>query len=104
MEIGVICSNTHKYPVSAMCEVLQIPKVTYYYIAKSQKNNDDEITDFIIRVFKDSCNIYVQRKIKKLYKLGHQVAIRWVGLIMKEQGIVSKYTVAQFRVAKSSVN
>ena len=88
-----------------MCDVLQIPKSTYYYKAKARENNDDIITDFIIKIFKDSRNIYGQRKIKReLYKLGYQVSRRRIGRIMKEQGLVSKYTVAQFRVEKTSVN
>ena len=82
-----------------MCDVLQIPRSTYYYKAKARENNDDIITDFIIKIFKDSRNIYGQRKIKReLYKLGYQVSRRRIGRIMKEQGLVSKYTVAQFSV------
>src|SRR5699024_8462338 len=62
-----------------MCDVLQIPKNTNYYKAKARENNDDIITNFIIKIIKDNRN-------------------------MKEQGLVSKYTVAQFRVEKTSVN
>src|SRR5699024_11644758 len=88
-----------------MCDVLQITKSTYYYKAKARENNDDIITDFIIKIFKDSRNIYGQIKIKKeLYKLGYQISRRRISRIMKEQGLVSKYTVAQFKVSKSSVN
>src|SRR5699024_4931585 len=98
-------NNTHKYSVSAMCDVLQIPKSTYYYKAKARENNDDIITDFIIKIFKDSRNIYEQRKIKReLYKLGYQVSRRRIVRIMKEQGLVSKYNVAQSRVAKTSLH
>jgi len=78
-----------------MCAVLQIPRSTYYYQAKEYKNNNDEVTKLIIQIFKDSRNIYSQRKItKELYKSGYQVS-RWrIGRIMKEEGLVSKYTVA----------
>src|SRR5699024_10690184 len=104
-KVDVIRNNAHKYSVSAMCDVLQIPKSTYYYKVKERENNDDIITNFIIQIFKDSRNIYGQRKIKReLYKLSHQISSRRIGRIMKEQGLVSKYTVAQFRVEKSSVN
>src|SRR5690625_473267 len=37
-------------------------------------------------------------------KLGYQVSRRRIGRIMKEQGLVSKYTVAQYQVSKSTVN
>src|SRR5699024_2297244 len=78
---------------------------TYYYQANERENNDDTITKLIVQIFKDSRNIYGQRKIKKeLHKLGYQVSRRRISRIMKEQGLVSKYTVAQFKVSKSLVN
>src|SRR5699024_6932748 len=104
-KVDVIRHNAHKYSVSAMCDVLQIPRSTYYYHAKERENNDDTITELIVQIFKDSRNIYGQRKIKKeLHKLGYQVSRRRISRIMKEQGLVSKYTVAQYKVSKSSVN
>ena len=36
--------------------------------------------------------------------MGYRVSRRRIGRILKEQGLVSKYTVAQFKVSKSSVN
>ena len=83
----------------------QIPRSTYYYQAKERENNDNTITKLIVQIFKDSRNIYGQGKIKKeLYKFGYQVSRRRISRIMKEQGLVSKYTVAQFKVSKSLVN
>src|SRR5699024_12546607 len=78
----------------------------YYYKAKERENNDDIITKLIVQIFKDSRNIYGQRKIKKELhnKFGYQVSRRCISRIMKEQGLVSKYTVAQFKVSKSLVN
>src|SRR5690625_5218500 len=88
-----------------MCAVLEIPKSTYYYQAKKRDTNDDEITELIVQIFHDSRQIYGQRKIKKeLHKLGHQVSRRRIGRIMKEQGLVSKYTVAQYKPTKASCN
>lgn len=88
-----------------MCDVLELPRSTYYYEAKIRDNQDDELTELIVKIFKDSRNIYGQRKIKKeLQKLGWQVSRRRIGRIMKEQGLVSKYTVAQYRPKKSTVN
>src|SRR5690625_5813629 len=88
-----------------MCAVLQIPRSTYYYHAKERDNNDDIITKHVVQIFKDSRNIYGQRKIKKeLHKLGYQVSRRRIGRIMKEQGLVSKYTVAQYKPTRTSCN
>src|SRR5690625_1598398 len=88
-----------------MCDVLQIPRSTYYYEAKERDNQEEELTKLVVKIFKDSRNIYGQRKIKvELQKLGWQVSRRRIGRIMKEQGLVSKYTVAQFKPVKSTVN
>lgn len=93
----MIGNNAHKYSVSAMCKVLQIPRSTYYYEAK-QKPDETVLTTQIIRIFKEShCN-YGTRKIKvELKKAGILASRRKIGRIMKEEGLVSKYTVAQFR-------
>ena len=101
----MIRNNAHKYSVSAMCDVLQIPRSTYYYEAKERENNDEELTILVVDIFKKSRSIYGQRKIKKeLEKLGWTVSRRRIGRIMKEQGLVSKYTVAQFKPTKSTCN
>jgi putative transposase len=61
----VIRNNTHKYSVSAMCNVLNIPKSTYYYHenAREKKELKAEVAD-IKRIFKESLNNYDTRKIK----------------------------------------
>jgi putative transposase len=88
-----------------MCFVLQIPRSTFYYEAKIRDDNSEELTALITQIFKDSRNNYGQRKIKKeLEKLGWQVSRRRIGRIMKEQGLVSKYTVAQYKPTKSTCN
>jgi len=88
-----------------MCDILQIPRSTYYYEAKIRDNQDEELTVLIVDIFKNSRNIYSQRKIKKeLEKLGWTVFLRRIGRIMKEQGLVSKYTVAQYKPSKTTCN
>src|SRR5699024_11309712 len=79
-----------------MCEVLQLPRSTYYYETKERNNQEEILTMLIVKIFKDSRNIYGQRKIKvELEKLGWQISRRRIGRIMKQQGLVSKYTVAR---------
>src|SRR5699024_1390156 len=88
-----------------MCNILQIPRSTYYYEAKNHEYNDEELTTLIVDIIKKSRNSYGQRKIKKeLVKLGWTVTLRRISRIMKEQGHVSKYTVAQFNPTKSTCN
>src|SRR5699024_12513451 len=88
-----------------MYDVLDLARSTHYYEAKIRDNQDDELTRLIVKIFKDSRNNYGQRKIKiELQKLGWQFSRRRIGRITKEQGLVSKYTVAQFKPKKSTVN
>ena len=88
-----------------MCIVLEIPKSTYYYEAKIRKTNDEKLSLLIVDIFHKSRRNYGQRKIKiELQKKGWQVSRRRIGRIMNEQGLVSKYTVAQFKPTKSACN
>lgn len=88
-----------------MCAVLQLSRSTYYYEAKQRDNQEQELTKLITQIFKDNHHVYGQRKIKvELQKLDWQVSRRRIGRIMKEQGLLSKYTVAQFKPRKSPVN
>ena len=95
-----------------MCGVLDIPKSTYYYHAgltgrRALKTEDQELTKEIARIFQESRNNYGTRKIKKeLAKLAEpkQVSRRRIGRIMNRLGLVSNYTVAQFKPHKSTCN
>lgn len=53
-QLCAIRSNAHKYSVSAMCSVLQIPKNTYYYEQKPASHpNEQKLEDAVIEIF---CN------------------------------------------------
>src|SRR5699024_10061147 len=74
-------------------------------IFKSHENKCEELTKLMINIFKKNRNIYGQRTIKKeLAKLGWTVSRRRIGRIMNEQGLVSKYTVAQYKPTKTTCN
>ena len=87
-----------------MCKFLKISKSLIYY--KPVANKDDiKLRNVIIKIFKDSRNNYGSRKIKfKLNEEGYQVSIRRIRRIMKEEGLVSNYTVKQYKVNKESCN
>lgn len=103
-KVNVIKNNLHKYSVSTMCRVLNLPRSTYYYEAK-QKTDESELVGFIKNIFKDSRNNYGTRKIKKeLAKQDLNISRRRIGRIMKQEGLVSSYTVAQFKVHKTTCN
>lgn len=80
-----------------MCKVLQISRSTYYYEAK-QKPDESKLISEIKKIFQESRNNYGTRKIKAaLRNNGYQVSRRRIGRIMDQEGLVSKYTVAQFK-------
>ena len=100
----MIKANAHKYSVSAMCKVLKISRSTYYYEAK-QKADESQLTAAIIDIFKTSRNNYGTRKIKReLAKRDMIVSRRRIGRIMKQEGLVSIYTTAQFHPQKDACN
>lgn len=80
-----------------MCKVPQVNRSTYYYESQV-KETADEITPKVIQIFKASRNNYGTRKIKiELKKAGYIVSRRKIGRIMKQNGLVSNYTVAQYK-------
>ena len=87
-----------------MCKVLGISRSIVYYKRKN-KRKDIELENHIIRIFKESKNNYGSRKIKvELQKLGYQVSLRRIRRYMNLNGLVSNYTVKQFKVHKSTCN
>jgi putative transposase len=87
-----------------MCIVLKIARSTFYYESQIT-TNPDEAAQAIVAIFKESQSNYGTRKIKEeLRKLDFNVSRRKIGRIMKEQGLVSTYTVAQFKVHKDTCN
>lgn len=100
----MIKANAHKYPVSAMCRVLQVNRSAYYYEAK-QLPDESGLVSEIKEIFRKSRNNYGTRKIKReLMKTGKQVSRRRIGRIMKQEGLVSNYTTAQFKPQKDTCN
>lgn len=87
-----------------MCAVLKISRSSYYYKPKEKADEESLIND-IIRIFKASRRNYGTRKIKKeLKKENKIISRRRIARIMKKNGLVSNYTVAQYKVYKSPVN
>ncbi len=87
-----------------MCKVLKINRSLVYYTPK-EKFCDSKLENEIIAIFKKSRNNYGTRKIKReLDKKGYQVSRRRIGHIMRKYGLVSNYTVKQYKVYKSKCN
>ena len=87
-----------------MCKALKVSRALVYYKRKN-KRKDKVLEDEIVRIFKASRNNYGSRKIKvELSKIGYQVSLRKIRIIMKLHGLVSNYTVKQFKVYKTKSN
>jgi len=100
----VIRQNAHKYSVSALCRVLQVNRSTYYY-ESSSRPTDNFVEEALVKIFEGNRHVYGTRKIKvELKKLGLVVSRRRIGRLMKNNGLVSAYTVAQYKPHKSTCN
>lgn len=87
-----------------MCRVLQVSRSTYYYEAKP-KTDETELITAIKESFRKSRNNYGTRKIKEdLAVKDIIVSRRRIGKIMKQEGLVSNYTTAQFKPQKDTCN
>ena len=87
-----------------MCEVLQIARSTFYYEAK-EKDQEEAVTTAIVEIFHTNRKAYGTHKIKvKLKEQGFIVSRRRFGRIMKEEGLVSTYTKAQYKPHKTACN
>lgn len=87
-----------------MCRVLNVNRSTYYYESRPRPI-DNLVEEAIIKIFENNRRVYGTRKIKvELKKLGMVVSRRKIGRLMKKNGLVSVYTVAQYKVHKTTCN
>ena len=88
-----------------MCKFLKIARSLLIYYLPTKRNQDGRVRDEVVKIFNESRNNYGSRKIKiELAKIGHQVSRRRIRRIMTENGLVSNYTVKQYKVHKSTCN
>jgi len=89
-----------------MCKYLNISRSLIYYELKN-KPNETELEKAIIKEFKASKNNYGTRKLKiELAKSKDKIIVsrRKIGKIMAKHGLVSNYTIKQFKVHRSTCN
>ena len=101
----MILANQDKYPISAMCRILGVTRSLVYYKHKRNKESETAIDNAVIQVFRDSRNNYGTRKLKKeLEKQNIILSRRKIGEIMSKYGLISNYTVKQYKVQKRKCN
>lgn len=87
-----------------MCKFLKVPRSLVYYKPKPIKR-DYYLDNLIIKIFNESKKNYGSRKIKhELTKSKYQVSLRRIRKIMDQYGLVSNYTIKQFKKQKNICN
>ena len=88
-----------------MCRILGVTRSLVYYKHKRNKESETAIDNAVIQVFRDSRNNYGTRKIKKaLEKQNVILSRRKICEIMNKYGLISNYTVKQYKIQKSKCN
>lgn len=87
-----------------MCRFLEIPRSLVYY-KKKQREENSALENAVIIKFRESRNNYGTRKIKVELRKDNIVASRHkIGEIMKKYGLVSSYTMKQYKVHRTTCN
>ena len=99
----MIRANASRYPISAQCRILGVPRSTYYWmIEHPEAGRVDPIAGDVHAVRRDGHERYGARKIKAaLERRGVTASRRRVVNIMKRRGMTSAYARRTFKPHKT---
>ena len=99
----MIRANASRYPISAQCRILGVPRSTYYWmIEHPEAERVDPIAGDVHAIWRDSHERYGARKIKAaLERRGVTASRRRIASIMKRRGMTSAYTRRTFKPHKT---
>ena len=102
----MIRANASRYPISAQCRILGVPRSTYYWmIEHPEAGRVDPIAGDVHAIWRDSHERYGARKIKAaLERRGVTASRRRIVNIMKRRGMTSAYARRTFKPHKTRVN
>lgn len=101
----MIRANAHRYPITAMCRILQVSRSQVYRYQPPSPPQPDPLEEVVIRIFRDHQRVYGTRKLKaKCVEEGYPISRRRISRIMKANNLVSAYTVKKYRVMTTDVN
>lgn len=86
----VIAANARRYPVSAQCEILGVPRATYYYMAGREDGpkERDPLEEEIVSIFRENRGRYGARRIKAvLERRGKTASRRRIGNVLKANNL-----------------
>lgn len=101
----VIAANAGRYPISARCEILGVPRSTYYAMRGRTEPAEapDPAAEEVATAFEESRGRYGARKIKaSLARRGIVLSRHRIGRIMKGKDMVSAYADVKFKPSRSS--
>lgn len=82
----VIAANARRYPVSAQCRILGVPRATYYYMLnrEDEPKGKDPLEEEIVSIFMENRGRYGARRIKAaLKRQGKTASRRRIGNVLK---------------------
>ena len=106
-KVTVIAANADRYPVSAQCEILGVPRSTYYYLRSRPEPPPapDPVEPDVLAVHAESKGRYGARKVKaSLERRGVVASRRRISCIMRENGLSSAYGRKRFKAHPGKPN
>lgn len=103
----VIAANAGRYPVSAQCRILGVPRSTYYWMLAHPEAEPvpDPIEQDVVDAFESGRREYGAPRIKRvLAKKGVIASRRRITRIMKAKGLVSSYAKAKPKPGRQKAN
>ena len=91
----MIAANAGRYPVSAQCRILGVPRATYYWMLGHPEGERprDPITDDVVRAQEEGFREYGAPKIRMmLERRGIVASRRRISRMMRENGLVGAYS------------
>lgn len=100
----MIRRNAHKYCISAQCKILGISRGSYYYEAKTPKD-ELPLEEAVQTAYEENRSVYGSRKLKVvLSKRGITLSRRKILRIMKKRGLESAYTQKKYKKHNKKCN
>ena len=104
-KVTVIAANAGRYPVSAQCEILGVPRSTCCAMRGRAEPAEapDPAAEEVAAAFEESRGRYGAGKTKaSLARRGIVLSRRRIGRILKDEGLISAYANAKFKPIRSS--
>ena len=106
-KVTVIAANADRYPVSAQCEILGVPRSTYYHLRSHPETPPapDPIEPEVLAAHAESRGRYGSRKVKASPgRRGVVASRRRISRIMRGNGLSSAYGRKRFKVHPGKPN